>query len=251
MKKYYLSNDDLGLSKLSTYNPYGNILNWNSFSIEEYEVDNLKKYVSNFIEIDQEMAIFGFRSFGDVRSEIKISKEDIDLNVEYEKSLDVSYYESVFGDKIKIPMSQKRYDCVVKTMQFVSKLILEEEFENRYKKFVAGTSQLEMNTWAYQSNDEQFLRDLSVAKRSTEESLRDRINIKKQEYENTVKSLYLRLQELKEEFYQAKTIEDLNILYEDYFNIPMHSEQARLCGRFIEKEDGTVYRKPVGIGFNF
>ena len=67
MKKYYLSNDDLGLSKLSTYNPYGNILNWNSFSIEEYEVYNLKKYVSNFIEIDQEMAIFGFRSFGEKR----------------------------------------------------------------------------------------------------------------------------------------------------------------------------------------
>lgn len=251
MKKYYLSNDDLGLSKLSTYNPYGNILNWNSFSIEDYEVLNLEKYVTNFIEIDQEMAVFGFRSFGDVRSEIKISKVDIDLNVEYESSLDESYYQSVFGDKVKIPVTQKRYDCVVKTMKFVAKLILEEEFEKRYKTFIATTPSLEMNTWGYQLNDSQFLKELSIVKQTTEEILSDRINNKKQEYDNTVKSLYLRLQELKEEFYQANTIEDLNVLYEDYFNIPMHGEQAKLCGRFIEREDGTVYRKPVGTGFNF
>lgn len=251
MKKYYLSNDDLGLSKLSTYIPYGNILNWNSFSIEEYEIENLKKYVSKFIEIDQEMAIFGFRSFGDPRSEIKIVKEDIDLNIEYEENLDSSYYESVFSDKIKIPMSQKRYDCVIKTMQFLSKLILEEEFENRYKKIVTTTSQLEMNTWQYQLNDEQFVANLAIAKRITKEDLIIKINNKKQEYDSNIKSLYLRLQELKEKFYQAKSIEELNVLYEDYFNVPMHGEQAKLCGRFIEKEDGTVYRKPVGTGFNF
>jgi hypothetical protein len=251
MKKYYLSNDSLGLSKLPTYNPYGNVLNWNSFSIEEMDFENLKKYVSNFIEIDQEIAVFGFRSFGDPRIEIKISKQDIDLNVEYDDSVDLSYYESVFNNKVKIPMSEKRYNCVVKTMKLVSKLILEEEFENRYKKYIASTTLLEINSWHHQLNDEIFVEHLSSIKKISKEDFKTRINTKKQEHDEYLKKLYLELQELKQKFYDVETIKELNILYEDYFNIPMHGEQARECGRLIEKQNGTIYRKPVGTGFNF
>lgn len=251
MKKYYLSNDSLGLSKLPTYNPYGNVLNWNSFSIEEMDFENLKKYVSNFIEIDQEIAVFGFRSFGDPRIEIKISKQDIDLNVEYDDSVDLSYYESVFNNKVKIPMSAKRYECVVKTMKLVSKLILEEEFESRYKKYLSSITTLEINTWHHQLTDDEFISNLSAIKKISEEEFKSKINTKKQEHDEYLKTLYLQLQELKQKFYDAETIKELNVLYEDYFNIPMHGEQARECGRLIEKQNGTIYRKPIGIGLNF
>jgi hypothetical protein len=254
MKLYFLSNDEQGLSRMGTFVPYGTVLNWTSFSIENYELSNLKKYVKNCIELDKDVAIFGFRSFGDTRSYIKISASDLgDLEEikEFEEEVDVKYYKNIFRDKIRIPMSQKRYDCVVSAMKITAKVIIEEEFNKRYENLLASSTPLERETWQYQTSDDEFLNKLAQQKGTSVHDLKRSVRNKKDEFDSAVKDLYLKSQKIKQMFYDVNSIADLAILYEDYFSIPMHGEQARHCGRLYMNEDGTLYRKPVGQGFNF
>jgi len=254
MKLYFLSNDEQGMNKMGTFIPYGNILNWTSFSIENFELANLKKYVSNYIELDKDVSIFGFRSFGDTRSYIKVSASDLgDLKEiqEFEEETSKEYYQNVFKDKIRIPMSEKRFRCVVDAMKITAKVVIEEEFNKRYNKLLSLSSPLERECWQYQIADEEFLTKLSEAKHIPISDLKTNIRNKKDEFDSAVKDLYLRCQRTKQLFYDVNTIAELSILYEDYFSIPMHTEQARHCGRLYMKEDGTLYRQPVGQGFNF
>lgn len=254
MKLYFLSNDEQGMSKMGTFIPYGTVLNWTSFSIENYELTNLKKYVKNCIELEKDVAVFGFRSFGDTRSYIKVSATDLgDLEEikEFEEEVSQEYYKNIFRDKIRIPMSEKRYQCVVQAMKITAKAIIEEEFNKRYEALLATSTSLERETWQYQISDEEFINNLAETKHVTAKEIKRSVRNKKDEFDSAVKSLYINSQKIKQMFYDVNSIAELGILYEDYFSIPMHGEQARNCGRLYTKEDGTLYRKPVGQGFNF
>jgi hypothetical protein len=249
MKKYFLTNDLQALNRLSTYVPYGTILGWISFSIDESELDVLKSVSSFYYEIDMETAVFGFRSFGDPRSEIKVSSDEIDLQLEYDDSLNVESYKERFDAKIKIPMTEKRYDCVVKTMKLVAKLVIEHEFNLKYKQLIALTTDLERASWQLQLTDDEFCDTLSEIKQNP--NFVDSLFDSKTKYENSVKDLYIRSQKLKQKFYSCETIKELNVLFEDYMGLPMHNEQAKEEGRYIKLEDGSIQRLGVKPGLKF
>ena len=77
------------------------------------------------------------------------------------------------------------------------------------------------------------------------------VSLKNKEYTDELKRLYIECQQLKQQFYNCSTIKELNILFEDYFNVPMHEDQAIEIGRAILHEDKPLERTSVGYGLNF
>lgn len=250
MKRYFISNDDIGLSKLVSYTPYGNVFNWSVYSIDATEMPIMKKYVRTFEELDKETAIFGFRSFNDPRSTIKLGQQDKDMNLEWD-DLDREQYKNNFNSKITIPVTEKRYACIMKAMKLMAKVLLEEEFDKRYDQYIANTTQLELDSWELQS-DEEFLSKLAEVKQVSVEDLKSLINTKEAERKEYLSQLYLLCQSLKQKFYNCTTIKELSVLYEDYFGLPMHRELSLELGRLVLDEEGKiVYQKPVNLGYNF
>jgi hypothetical protein len=59
------------------------------------------------------------------------------------------------------------------------------------------------------------------------------------------------MQKLLKLFKNVSTIWDLNILYEDYFNIMMPQSQAIVLGRTVSETDWTRLTEVKSNGFNF
>lgn len=254
MKKYYLTNCK-NVSKLSSFVGYSSILNWISFSIEEIDFENLKLNISRFIEIDKDIAIFGFKSWGDPRTEIKVYATVAEEDNEFE---DIDIFSYVKEEekltplsKIKIPMTAKRTNAVVSAMKIIAKLCIEDEYDKRYKNIISKTSELERETWWHQLNDVDFLKDISIIKKINYDEFTSLVMTKHKKYTEEVKQLYIECQQLKQKFYNCVSIKELNILFEDYFNIPMHSEQALEIGREILNENSPNTRQSVTYGLNF
>jgi len=247
MRRYFICKNTFDSSVLRSFAPINNILDWNCFSIEEEEAKLLPGYA---VEIDKEMAIFGMRSWGDIRSTIKISSADVELNTEFDV---LSYYDTSMSSKIAIPMTDKRYNTVLKTMKLFAKVIIEDTFETRFKSLDDGVSELEKKNWDYISEDlnngtDFILSELAGAKGITVEKLKDSILEKKESYRLATKELFINMNSLKQQFYRCSTIRQLNRLYEDKMGIPMPYEQAKDEKRIDEQ---TRSQNPVAPGIKF
>lgn len=254
MRKYYLTNCK-NASKLPSFISHGSILNWISFSIEDIDLENLKRTVPRLVEIDKGIAIFGFKNWGDPRTEIKVYATSAEEDNDFE-DIDVFSFvpegeELTPLSKITIPMTDKRTNAVISAMKLIAKLSIEDEYDIRYDNIIAKTSRLERETWKYQLNDKTFCEELSKIKGLETENFVDIMKTKSEEYNTEVKRLYIECQQLKQKFYDCNTIKELNILFEDYFNIPMHSEQALEIGREILNNNLPNIRQEVGYGLNF
>lgn len=256
MRKYFLTNCT-EVSKLYSFHSHGNILGWIFFSVEEIDFEKLKLYASSkLIEVEKDVAIYGIKSWGDVRDVISVYSIEIDNDNEFEDEIDILSLipegtELTPLDKVKIPLSEKRKSVVIKAMKLVAKMLVETEYDRRYQDFISRTSILERESWKYQISDDSFRNSLAVLKGKEQEEFSEVIITQQSSYEAEVKRLYIECQELKQKFYDAETIRELNLLYEDYFNLPMHKQQAIEIGREIVHEDKPNERKSVGIGINF
>ena len=254
MKKYYLSNSK-NISKLSTFIPHGSILNWTAYSIEDIDLELMKLTIPRFVEIDKDIIIFGFKNWGDPRTEIKVYATSIEQDNEFE-DIDILSYVSKEEEltplsKVKIPMTEKRTDAVISLMKTIAKLVIEDEYDVRYDNLIAKTSKLERESWQYQLNDSIFSDNLASIKGLNTEDFSAAVSLKNKEYTDELKRLYIECQQLKQQFYNCSTIKELNILFEDYFNVPMHEDQAIEIGRAILHEDKPLERTSVGYGLNF
>lgn len=251
MKRYFIAKNNSAYSSLNSYFPYGSILGWDSFSIDEKELDNLMSINFKINEVDKDVAIFGIRSFGDIRPEIKIGISDYSENAEFDDIPTVEEYLSNYS-KVKIPVSEKRYDTIVKTMKLIAKLIIEDVFEKRFDSLDYNVTSLEKYSWNYQSTDDNFLKSISTIKNTSVEDLKKSIEISKKQYELKSKELYLNMISLKQKFYNCSTIKELNVLFEDYMGLPMPNTQALEEGRYIDVEGIDLpVRKEVIPGFKF
>jgi len=254
MRKYYLSNSK-NISKLSTFLPHGSILNWTAYSIEDIDLELMKLTVPRFVEIDKNIIIFGFKNWGDPRTEIKVYATSIEQDNEFEDIDILSYVpdgeELTPLSKVKIPMTEKRMNAVISLMKTIAKLVIEDEYDVRYDNLIAKTSKLERESWQYQLNDSIFLDNLASIKGLNTEDFSATVSLKNKEYTDELKRLYIECQKLKQEFYNCSTIKELNILFEDYFNVPMHEDQAIEIGRAILHEDKPLERTSIGYGLNF
>lgn len=252
MKKYFLAKNNALYSKLNSYTTYGSILGWDSFSLDDKDSEYLLSINSKINEIDKEIAVFGFRNFGDVRSEIKISELNYEENKTFDEEISLETYK-VNSTKIKIPVTEKRYNCIISAMKLLAKLILEDIFEKRFLELDYNVSALEKKCWEYQLNgDENFIKSLAQVKNINSKDFESNIEQKKLEYEYKVKELYLTMVKLKQKFYDCSTIEELNVLFEDYMGLPMPNCQAIEEGRYIVVEGIDLpVRKEVIPGFKF
>tara|TARA_B100000003_G_scaffold130004_1_gene116547 strand:- start:4835 stop:5578 length:744 start_codon:yes stop_codon:yes gene_type:complete len=247
MKKYFICKSTFDASTLRSFEPINNILDWNCFSVDEGEVAALPGYA---VEVGKEMAIFGTRGWGDIRSTIKISAADAALNSEFDN---LSYTDFATSAKVAIPMTETRYNTVMRTMKLFAKVIIEDTFNKRFEALDEGVSSLEKKNWEYLvsdiDNDTDFiLSDLADAKGVSVDQLKTSVSEKRSFYKTASKDLFVAMNSLKKEFYNCTTIRQLNRLYEDKMGIPMPYEQAKEESRIDEK---TKSQLPVAPGIKF
>lgn len=246
MKKYFICKTTFDAATLRSFVPINNILDWNCFSVDEGEVFALPSYA---VELGKEMAIFGTRGWGDIRSTIKISATDTEINEEFDN---LSYSDVSTSAKVAIPMTETRYNTVMRTMKLFAKVIIEDTFNKRFEALDEGVSSLEKKNWEYLvsdiDNDTDFiLSDLASAKGVTTDQLKASVSEKRTFYKSASKDLFVAMNSLKKEFYNCTTIRQLNRLYEDKMGIPMPYEQAREENRLDEEKS----QLPVAPGIKF
>jgi hypothetical protein len=250
MKYFICKNPDI--ASLVSYIPISNVLDWSIFSLDDTD-DRGIHTLKNQIELSEDDAIFGFRSFGDVRKSIKVSAPDLSLNEEFDETNYLKY--STVGSKVEIPITSKRYNCILNAMKIAAKVIIEDVFNERYIALDSSVSDIERKCWEYfvdelDKENYSFIAEIARIKNINLENYINTIRVKKSHYDSTVKNLYLSMTELKTEFNSCSTVRQLNRLYEDYMGIPMPQQQALEEGR-TEITEGGLTRKSVVPGLKF
>jgi len=166
--------------------------------------------------------------------------------------------------KIDVEMTDELKSKVITFMKLFAKEIIEDEYTRRYY-ILKDVSELESASWeiqkhearewlAYQGLDNHvtpFLDYLSTEKQIDKTELANKILQKSEQYEDALSTLLVEMQKLLKLFKNASTIWDLNILYEDYFNIMMPQTQAIKLGRTVSDTDWTRLTEVKANGFNF
>lgn len=243
------------LTKLTTYQPINSILDWYVFSLDSEDITGISSLSDRFVEMDKEMAIFGMRSIGDIRSTIKVPADELKTEADFDN---LSYADMSPTDaKAPIPVTQKRYDTILRTMKFLAKLIIEQTYEQRFLALDEGVTALEKKTWEYQNDDvdnnnDYILRELAEAKGSSTSDLKTKIKEKRSAYDRNVKALYIASAGLKKKFSDCTSIRQINRLYENNFGIPMPEAQAKEENKFTANPNGSGYiREEVVLGIKF
>ena len=246
MKRYFICKKSYSPELVGSFAPIDSILDWICFSIEQTDYNDLPEKA---VEISKDVAIFGLRSFGDVRNTIKVSSQDFDADKEFDN---LSYEDFQRDARIAIPMSEKRYNLVLKAMKVFAKVMIEDTFEERYKKLDDAVSELEKSAWKYicadiEDENDFILTDLAEAKNISVGKLRELVLEKQKNYDLQVKTLFVKMSSLKQRFYDCTTIRQLNRLYEDLFGIPMPEVQAQEEGKY----DSNGLRQSTIPGIKF
>jgi hypothetical protein len=251
MKRYFIAKNGSNISALDSYTTYGSIFDWVSFSIEEKDYDALMLLDQKINEISKDIAVFGIRNFGDIRKEIRILSDNIEDDLNYEDIPSLQNYKDN-SSKVSIPVTEKRYLAITDAMKLIAKLIIEDVFDKRFLSLDYNVSSLEKTAWSYQLNDDSFVELIATDKNLSVEELKNIIQKSKKKYDDQVKHLYLNMVNLKQQFYSCATIEELNVLFEDYMGLPMPEKQAVAEGRYIVVEGIDLpVRKEVIPGFKF
>ncbi len=255
MTKRYFIGKLPNTDKLATYQPITSILDWYIFTLDSSDIPGIESLCERTVEMDKEMGFFGVRSFGDIRSTIKVPSDELKTEADFDN---LTYADMApEGAKTAIPVTQKRYNTILRTMKFVAKLIIEQTFEQRFLSLDDSVTALEKKTWEYQNDDvdnnnDYIIRELATAKGSTVQTLKTQITEKRTAYDRNVKALYIKCAELKKEFSDCDTIRKINRLYEKYLGLPMPEQQAREENKFTQDANTGIYiREEVVPGIKF
>lgn len=275
-KFYFLTKGGKWMQSMMTLVNYGGTMEWMSFSVASIDKPLFEELIGNqkYYVLQQDVAIKGFRSFGEIRDHVKVYKADLAEDK-------VAYYNSAMGDaddvelefasqenpvtavKVEMPLDDNRIQCIIEAMKMVAKAVIEEEFDKRLQKLDMG-NHLEEMTFQFQYEealkykaddkaDVPLLSAVAEARDLTKGEMADRIISARDSYRSRITNLFKKMTEVKQIFKSCSTIVELNRAYEDYFNIAMKEQQAVAEGRIVidpETGDGTRI-KPLGIGLNF
>jgi len=203
----------------------------------------------------------GFKTFADIRDEIKIVKQEANGEVvafQSEGIYNASENDPVAGvEKMIIVMDDERRNAVMNAMRYVAKAVIEEEYD---KKFMELDTNSQMESLSFELQYEEaiaYMKDnnaevplltaLANAREiSVQEMVHKTINGRKA-FKQSITDLLAKMTWLKGQFKNAATIRDLNRLYEDYFGIAMPETQAQEEGRVVDFKRVV----PVKIGLQF
>jgi hypothetical protein len=250
---YLLVRTTDNLNKIPSLLAFFSLYGWSAASIKSEDYQLIIKFNIKYFEITKSN-IMGFKNFGAGKSIISIS-----VNDPTEEDINFDDYEQKKG-KIKIPVTQNRYDSIVSSMKLLAKVLLEEEYDKRFIKLRYTGSELETQTWNIQLQEvEKFnlgeetplLSAFATAKQISVEELVSLVNTKVQEYNTAVQNLMIELLTLKTEFNSATTIEDLNVLYAKYFGQQYYiSDEYKQSRPDVFNENGE-FKFTVPLIYNF
>lgn len=273
---YFLTKGGKWMQSMMTLINYGGTMEWMSFSVAYIDKPLFEELIGDqkYYVLQKDVAIKGFRSFGEIRDHVKVYKADLENDK-------VAYYNSAMGDaedvelnfnslenpvtavKVEIPLDDNRIECVIEAMKVVAKAVIEEEFDKRLQKLDMG-NHLEEMTFQFQYEEAvrykqdntaevPLLSAVADARDLTKDEMADKIITARDSYRARITNLFKKMTEVKQVFKSCTSIVELNRAYEDYFNIPMREQQAVAEGRIVidpETGDGTRI-KPLGVGLNF
>lgn len=226
------------------------LLNFSCIKISEqlFEIYKLQ-WNDKYIEIEEDIALKGSIHFSEIRPVAK------------EFEADSSGYHGV---KVPVEMTEEITSKVVNFMKIFAKEVVEDEFNKRYK-ILTNVSELEKASWEIQKHEARewltyegseghvtpFLDYLSSERNIDKTLLSKKILEKAESYEDNLSTMLVNLQKILKDFENAHTIWDLNILYEDYFNIYMPIMQAIEMGRTVSDTNWERVNEVKLNGFNF
>lgn len=252
---YLISRTDNRVSALLGIDIFFTAHGWMVFSIPQLHYNVFKNYSIKFYEIDKSLAL-GFRNFADARKEIKVISDSEVPNEE--DSLNVG--SDGTGKKVKIPVTESRYNSILDAMKLFSKILLEDEYNKRYKKLLSDSNELEVMTWKNQLeeiekyNNEQetpLLSKLSEVTGNDIPTIISTIQTAKQRHDNSVNELFIELQGHKAKFKSCTTIEELNWLYFEYFNMKGVFSWDYINENSSKFTDKGEIAEIAGVGYKF
>jgi len=252
MKLFFLIKTTDSMYKLPSIKVYFGVYGWSAISIDVSDYQLFPRLGIKYYELDESL-MKGFKNFGNSKSTVNISVQDED------EELDFNDYEVKRG-KVKINVTQERYNSIMGAMQIFAKVLLEEEFDKRFEKLRYTGSKLEMQTWENQvkeiakfNNNEEtpLLTAIATAKGIEVSDLVATIQTKIAEYEQKVQDLYTQLITLKTEFSNCAIIEEINILYTKYFGQQFYISPEYRAEHPEIFDDNGQYKFTIPVTYNF
>jgi len=213
----------------TTYHNCFNFYNISVVKMNRDVFDTLKSGLKRYIEFSEQELHDGINYQAEIR---QYSKDYISsMNEKGE----------IIFSKGKVPMNSKKIQNALKFMSKMAILVIEREFELRFKNF-KNCHDVESESWIYQlpeareykKNPETptpFLDILSMTRGMQKEILVSKILKKHSKYVRDYASLLGKYHAIKSQFKLVDNMWDMNILYEDYLNIGMPLVQAQKLGR--------------------
>lgn len=244
MSKYILYKQSKEIGSIRIERSFFNMNGWEVCSIDSVVFPELVSNNIKYIELTRD-DILGFKLFGEPRTISKVAIDDeeeqeyIPLSIESERKI--------------IEITEHRYNCILNAMKKFAVILLEEEFDSRLRKLYLNFSEVETSTWQFQLDEikqveegknSEFLNSLASSKNITVEGLISKIKEAKENYDNQVKDLFVKLSSLKTEFYSQTDIQETSLLYYKYFGVSCpfskefkdkHPEIFNERGEYIEQ----------------
>ena len=217
---------------------YSNVFNFFSIAVVRMKRDvfeTLKSSLKRFIEFDEQDLHDGINYQGEVRAYSK------DYQGEMQEDGTISYR------KVKSPLTQKKLDNAVSFMRKMAILVIEREFELRFKNF-KNCHDVEQESWAYQVPEARdllrnpeaktpFLDMLAITRGIDKTVLAKKIIKNHDKYVVEYAALLGKYHAIRYQLKNCDNMWDMNILYEDYLNIGMPLVQAKKLGRIDDNND--------------
>lgn len=201
----------------------------------QYEIfENLKSGLKRYVEFTEEELNGGLRYVHEIRG--------------YHKGYVGEMNESgeIVYSKKKLPMTEKKINSALSYMKKVSILVIEREFELRFKNF-KNCHDVEQESWAYQVPEAKaykensdsptpFLDILSITRGMAKNILVEKVLQKHNKYIQDYAALLGKYHAIRSQFKNCDNMWDMNILYEDYLHVGMPSAQGIAMGRMDQDQ---------------
>ena len=232
------------------YEEIFSLLNFSCIKITEQIFSIYKQlWHGKYIEVESSIAEKGSIHFSEVR----------DFGREF-----IGGSTAQYATKIDVEMTEELKSKVTTFMKLFAKEIIEDEYTRRFYA-LKNVSELESASWeiqkheakewlTYQGSDNHqtpFLDYLSIERQIDKTELSNKILEKAELYEDNLSTMLVKMQTILKAFKNANSIWDLNILYEDHFNIMMPTTQAIEVDRTVSDTDWTRLTEVHANEFNF
>ena len=218
----------------TTYHIHENFFNIQTITMQYEIFANLKSGLKRYVEFTED----------EIRAGQKFAHEIRGHHKEYVGEMNDKG--KIVFEKKQLPMTEKKIANAVSFMKKISILVVEREFELRFKNF-KNCHDVEQESWAYQVPEAKavlknpdaptpFLNILAITRGIPKDILVKKVIEKHDKYILEYASLLGKYHAIRSQFKNCDNMWDMNILYEDYFHIGMPSAQGIAMGRMDEDQ---------------